>query len=165
MIIYEKSSQTDEWWCTRERAKTSPKGMRLRESQYLLQQLMTKWHLVYSSTTRGDHKRLPLSWSRGDNTFTNTKGVSHRWSFFMRTISDIAEYFAPLERMIMHMLIPALLGRPVNQHERDILELPVRCGRLCIINPVRITSFEYAYSVAVTKDLVSLINQQDPDFT
>ena len=83
----------------------------------------------------------------------------------MRTISDIAEYFAPLERMIMHMLIPALLGCPVNQHERDILELPVRCGRLGIINPVRITSCEYAYSVAVTKDPVSLINQQDPDFT
>ena len=47
----------------------------------------------------------------------------------------------------MHVLIPALLGRPVNQHERDILELPVRCGGLGIINPVRITSREYAYSV------------------
>ena len=36
---------------------------------------------------------------------------------------------------IMHMLIPALLGHPVNQHKRNILELPVRCGRLGIINP------------------------------
>ena len=40
------------------------------------------------------------------------------------------------------MIIPTLLGRPVNQHETDILELPVRCGRLGIINPVRITSCE-----------------------
>ena len=30
---------------------------------------------------------------------------------------------------------------------------------------MRITSREYAYSVAVTKDHVSLINQQDPDIT
>ena len=94
-----------------------------------------------------------------------TKGICHRWRFFMRTIPDIAEYFAPLESKFMHVLIPALLGRPVNQHERDILELPVRCGGLSIINPVRITSREYAYSVAVTKDHVSLINQQDPDIT
>ena len=65
----------------------------------------------------------------------------------------------------MHVLIPALLGRPVNQHERDILELPVRCGGLGIINPVRIASREYAFSVALTKDLVSLINQQDQDTT
>ena len=51
------------------------------------------------------------------------------------------------------------------QHERDILELPVRCGGLGIINPVRIASREYAFSVALTKDLVSLINQQDQDVT
>ena len=65
----------------------------------------------------------------------------------------------------MHVLIPALLDRPRDQHERDILELPVRCDRLDIINPVRITSREYAYSVALTKDLVSLIKQQDQDIT
>ena len=67
----------------------------------------------------------------------------------MRTIPDIAEYFASLEVKITHVLIPALLGRPVNQHERDILQLPVRCGGLGIINSVRITSQGYAYSVAV----------------
>ena len=34
-----------------------------------------------------------------------------------------------------------------------------------LMNCVRITFREYAYSVAVTKDHVSLINQQDPDIT
>ena len=94
-----------------------------------------------------------------------TKGICHRWRYYMRTIPDIVEHLVPLESKIMHVLIPALLGRPVNQHERDILELPVRCGGLGIINPVRIASREYAFSVALTKDLVSLINQQDQDIT
>ena len=32
---------------------------------------------------------------------------------------------------------------------------PVGCGGLGIINPVRVASREYAFSVALTKDLVS----------
>jgi hypothetical protein len=66
-----------------------------------------------------------------------TKGICHRWTYFMRTIPEISEFLAPLELKITECFIPALLGRCVTAFEREILELPVRYGGLGIVNPAK----------------------------
>ncbi|MCP4460821.1 MAG: hypothetical protein GY816_22780, partial [Cytophagales bacterium] len=94
-----------------------------------------------------------------------TKGISHRWTYYMRTIPDISETLIPLEKKISEVFIPALLGRSISPLERDILELPVRLGGMGIINPVKISQREYQCSRQITKPLVQLISQQDQDIT
>ena len=79
--------------------------------------------------------------------------------FFMRTIPDrVLCSTGEQDHACAHSSPSGSSTRPAR--ERDILELPVRCDRLNIINPVR-TSHEYAYSVSGS----CLINQQDPDIT
>ena len=54
------------------------------------------------------------------------KGLSHKWTYLQRTIPGVAELFQPLEDAIRASLLPALLGKPINDTERQILALPVR---------------------------------------
>ncbi len=90
-----------------------------------------------------------------------TKGICHRWTFFMRTIPDISDLLRPLETALSTVFIPALTGKAITQLERDILELPVRYGGLGIINPVRVAQREYLCSRKMTQPLVNLICQQN----
>ena len=94
-----------------------------------------------------------------------TKGLLHRWTYFMRTIPDIGHLFEKQEEVINDKLIPALVGRPVSTHERKILELPVRYGGLGIINPTTSAMREYNFSKEVTEQLSSLIYSQVLDVT
>ena len=54
-----------------------------------------------------------------------TLGLRHRWTYFLRTLPDIADL---LERAISDVLIPALLKHQVAETERDLLALPLRMG-------------------------------------
>ncbi len=92
-----------------------------------------------------------------------TKGICHRWTYFMRTIPNISELLHPLEKKIAEVFIPSLLGRSVSQHEREILELPVRFGGLGLVNPARVSQREYHCSKQITEPLVKLISLQDMD--
>ena len=65
-----------------------------------------------------------------------TKAIAHRWSYVQRTIPEISHLFKPLEECIREKLIPALIGRKVNDVEREIFTLPVRLGGINIRNPV-----------------------------
>ena len=91
------------------------------------------------------------------------KGLSHRWTYVMRTIPDIEHMLVPLEEALSTILIPALLGRDISQLEREIIELPIRCGGLGIYNPVKSCKREYTSSKAVTQPLADLITNQEKD--
>ena len=43
-----------------------------------------------------------------------TKAIAHRWSFVQRTIPNISHLFRPLEEAIREKLIPAIIGKEVN---------------------------------------------------
>ena len=90
-----------------------------------------------------------------------TKGMSHRWTYVLRTIPDIKHLLAPLEEAIANVLIPAILGRDVSVLEREILELPVRFGGLGMPNPVKTADREYKCSKEITEPLVKLILKQE----
>ena len=63
------------------------------------------------------------------------KGLTHKWTYLQRTIPGVAELFQPLEDALRESLLPALLGKPINDTEREILALPVRLGGLGIPDP------------------------------
>ena len=56
-----------------------------------------------------------------------THGLSSRWTFVSRTMSDIQHLLAPLEYAIHQFFLPALTGRPsCSSLERSYLALPVK---------------------------------------
>ena len=90
-----------------------------------------------------------------------TFGLRHRWTYFLRTLPDIAELLEPLERAINEVLIPAVTDHTVTKVERDLLALPVRMRGLGFTDPVVTSSSEYEASIKVTNPLVRRIVEQE----
>ena len=87
-------------------------------------------------------------------------GLRHRWTYFLRTLPDIAPFLEPLERAIADLLVPAITEHVTTQEERDLLELPVRLGGLGLVNLARTASQEYEASIKITGPLVRQIIKQ-----
>ena len=92
-----------------------------------------------------------------------TKGLSHRWTYVQRTISDISQLFKPLEAAISQKFIPAMLGREISETYRDIIALPLRLGGLGIANPVTTSEAEYRASTAISSQLFLLYINDLPE--
>ena len=90
-----------------------------------------------------------------------TFGLRHRWTYFLRTLPDIAESLEPLERAINEVLIPAVTDHTVTKVERDLLAYPMRMGGLGFTEPVVTSSSEYEASIKVTNPLVRRIVEQE----
>ena len=89
-------------------------------------------------------------------------GLSSRWSYLVRTISDIDDLLQPLENAIHQHLIPALTERPpCSSVERDLLVLPVRLGGLGLRDPSTASSENFQSSERITAPLVALIISQN----
>ena len=94
-----------------------------------------------------------------------TKAISHRWTYVQRTIPNIATLFEPLEHAIRETLIPALIGRKVNETERKIFELPVKLGGLGLYNPTKTADTNFNASARITANLTEMICNQEKDLT
>ena len=70
-----------------------------------------------------------------------------------------------LEDTISQTLLPALLGRPLNNQERHLLALPTRFGGLGIPNPVEQSAKEYEASCKVTNPLTEAIIQRASSYS
>ena len=92
---------------------------------------------------------------------TFTFGLRHRWTYFLRTLPDIAELREPLKRATNEVLIPAVTDHTVTKVERDLLGFPVRMGGLGFTDPVVTSSSEYEASIKVTNPLVRRIVEQE----
>ena len=96
------------------------------------------------------------------------KGLSHRWTFLQRTVKDVSHIFKPLEEAVFEKLMPAIIGRPLSDLDKQTIELPVRFGGLGIRNPRTNCDKEYENSRYVTETLTNQILNQDrsqsPDF-
>ena len=89
-----------------------------------------------------------------------TFGLKHKWTYYLRTLSDIEELLEPLERAISDALIPTITGHTCTMSERELLALPVRMGGLGLENAVERAGFEHAMSLQVTAPLVTQIVSQ-----
>ena len=94
-----------------------------------------------------------------------TKAISHRWTYVQRTVPNIADLFEPVEKAIRDTLIPAIVGRKVNDIERKIFELPVKLGGLGLYNPTKTADTEFNASTRITADLTRIICRQEKDLT
>ena len=61
-----------------------------------------------------------------------TFGLRHRWTYFIRTLRDIAELLEPLERAINEVIMPAVTDHTVTKVECELLRLPLRMDGLWI---------------------------------
>ena len=57
-----------------------------------------------------------------------TFSLKHKWTYYLRTLSDIEELLEPLERAISDVLIPSITGHTCKPSERELLALPVKKG-------------------------------------
>ena len=87
-------------------------------------------------------------------------GLRQRWTYFLRSLPDIAPFLEPLERAIADLLVPVITEHVTTQEERDLLELPVRSGGLGLVNPARTALQDYEASVKITGPLVRQIIKQ-----
>ena len=87
-------------------------------------------------------------------------GLRHRWTYFLRTLPDIAPFLEPLEHAIADLLVPAITEHVTTQEERNLLELPVCLDGLGLVNPARTASQEYEASVKIAGPLVWQIVKQ-----
>ena len=90
-----------------------------------------------------------------------TFGLLHCWTYFLRTLLDIAELPEPLKGTINEVLIPAVTDHTVTKAEHDLLCLPLCIGGLGFTDPVVISSSEYEASIKVTNPLVRQIVEQE----
>eukprot|EP00117_Sycon_ciliatum_P036278 scpid108387/ scgid27330/ len=64
-----------------------------------------------------------------------TRGLQSKWTFLCRTMPGLAEQLTPLDDAVTNCLVPALLGRQVNDTERAMIALPCRHGGLGLTPP------------------------------
>ena len=89
-----------------------------------------------------------------------------RWFSLSRTLPGIGELFSPLEQTIRAYLLPALSGKcAFSDAERQLISLPSHLGGLGITDPCVSSDFQFDASQRVTGPLVSLLLEQDSQFT
>ena len=87
-------------------------------------------------------------------------GLRHKWTYYLRTLSDIEELLEPLERAISDALITSITGYKSTTSERELLALPVRKGERGLENPVKRAGFEHPMCLQVTAPFVAQIVSQ-----
>ena len=95
-----------------------------------------------------------------------TKGLAHKWLYYMRTLEDVSEEFKPLEDAITNKLLPAMTGiTTLTRHERQVLSLPCRLGGLGIEDPSSISDQHYTDSVDANQPLTDAIFEQQNELS
>lgn len=87
--------------------------------------------------------------------------IQSRWIFLLRTVPSLAEALQPLEDAIRQKFIPSLLGREVNDLERELFSMPARYAGLSICNPTKQCDRQFANSEELTAPLLALLVIQE----
>ena len=61
-----------------------------------------------------------------------THGEMHKFNYFLRTITNMEDFLAPLDKVINDEFLPALLGETISDSDRELFKLPIRDGGLGI---------------------------------
>jgi hypothetical protein len=59
-------------------------------------------------------------------------GEQHKYTYFLRTLSNISETLKPLDDIIENELLPSLFGINISPNDREIMSLPIKHGGLGI---------------------------------
>ena len=89
-----------------------------------------------------------------------TFGLIHRWMYFLRTLPDLEDLHAPLERAIAGAVIPSITGHCCRQAEQELQALPVRMGGIGLTNPSQVAASQYVASSNISDPLAQQIKSQ-----
>ena len=56
------------------------------------------------------------------------QGYKHKFTFYIRTIPNVAHLFQPVEEIIRSKFLPTIFGQDISQLDREIFALPIRNG-------------------------------------
>ena len=87
--------------------------------------------------------------------------LQHKWSYLMRSVGDVSSLLQPMEDLIHHRVIPAIIGKQnMSDAKRRLFSLPTKMGGLGVGIPTKLTEQEFSNSVTVTKPLIQSIRRE-----
>ena len=89
-------------------------------------------------------------------------GLRSKWSFLWQTMPQMSSALLPLDRMVSEQFIPSILGRQINDFERQLLALPCHFGGLGIVFPSSLAT-QYDSSRVITALLTQRVMAQEQD--
>ena len=60
-------------------------------------------------------------------------GEQHKYTYFLKTLNNIADILTPLDSIISNEFIPTLFGSNISFNEREILSLPIKEGGMGLV--------------------------------
>ena len=92
-------------------------------------------------------------------------GFKHKFTFFLRTVPDTADYLLPIEETLRSRFIPAITGGHIcSDAERALLAPPVKFGGLGLQNLCEVANTELLNSKEITRELYENVIKQNNDF-
>ena len=92
-------------------------------------------------------------------------GFKHKFTFFLRTVPDMADYLLPIEETLRSRFIPAITGGHIcSDEERALPALPVKFGGSGLQNLCEVANTELLNSKEITRELCENIIKQNKDF-
>ena len=92
-----------------------------------------------------------------------TQGEQHKYTYFLRTVPNIADLMKPLDEVIENQFLPSLFGTTISPNERDILSLPISEGGLGIRSLSETSNTTYDSSRKITAPLRKKIVEQSQE--
>ena len=90
-------------------------------------------------------------------------GEQHKYTYFLRTLPNIAEQLKPLDDLISNDFIPALFGCNLSPNERQILTFPIKEGGIGMRIWQEQADESYATSKRITTPLQNQIMAQSTE--
>ena len=94
-----------------------------------------------------------------------TLGYRHKFTYYLRTIPNIADLLRPLEDLIATQLLPSILRQDISKIDQEIFALPTRYGGLGIPCLHEEAEFEFNTSITISDQLAKLIIAQSSVLT
>ncbi|CAB4008017.1 Hypothetical predicted protein [Paramuricea clavata] len=85
------------------------------------------------------------------------QGYKHKFTFYIRTIPNVAHLFQPVEEIICSKFLPTIFGQDISQLDRETYALPIRNGGLGIPRIPEDADFERNTSKLLCGPLSALI--------
>ena len=87
-------------------------------------------------------------------------GEQHKYTYFLRTLNNIADILTPLDSIISDEFIPASFDSNISSNEREILSLPIKEGGMGLLVQGEMADQSYHTSRKVTTPLKKKIIEQ-----
>ena len=84
----------------------------------------------------------------------------HKFNYFLRTIPNMEDFLAPLDKVIDDEFLPALLGETISDTDRELFKLPIRDGGLGIPILTQKAVTDCKSSIDISTPLVEVIVSQ-----